>query len=219
MNAPIAREADRGFSLPELIVTMMLLGVAMTVIVSLFVSFSSVFNRERESTDNVNQAALIMDASTKVIKAGTPLGAVTSTGSPRPAFITANDKSIELYSNVSDTSDNLAPIRVKLAVDGDKIVESRWKAQSSTEPWTFAMSGAPDSKRTLGTGVVSTRPVFTYHSLDGSPIASPVPTAKLGLISTITVSVTTKTGSGRADPVTLTNQVRLPNLPTARLGQ
>lgn len=219
------RRDERGFSIPEMIVAMSLLGVVMTLVLTFVVSFSTTFSKERAAFESTNVAAVGMNSLTKVIRSGTTL-----TEPDRAIFLKADNEELIMYSYLADDSVDPAPIRVRFAIDANRqLREARWNASSSDNPWTFpALTAPPVSQRVVARTIVAPTAaqlaaggsyLFTYLNIDGAVIPTPVATNQLGNIATVRVTMTVQAdGTGRAEPVVLQNRVAMPNLTTSRLG-
>ena len=230
-------EAESGFSLLELIVAMAILGIAMALIAGLFISFTNNFTETRSLNDSTNVAAIGMNEMTKVIRAGTIID--VATGADEPVFVKAEKEEVILHSYLADTSVNPAPILVRLAVNTDrKLTEERWNATKVGEQWTFpalVLTPAPSRIATTAASnnVIASKLIapttaqvaagekylFTYLDINNQPIATPVPTAQLGNIASVQVTMLVQADiTARAAPVKLQSRVGLPNLTSSRIG-
>ena len=224
---------DDGVGLVELIVTIAVFAILMTMIVSIFSSFSQTFSNERAQSDSINVAGVGMNELTKVIRAGTIIDLKST--EDRPIFVEAQDESVTLYSYVADNSLDPRPIRVKFSIDADRqLLESVWKADPSPEGWVFKVdtvpSTAPDSTRIIARKIIARTNaevaagkarLFTYIDSAGNKVATPVTAGApaRGLIAAVVVTMNVQADdTNQAPPVELRTRVGLPNLSTSRLG-
>lgn len=213
---------------------MALFSIAMTLVVTLFVTFSTNFTRERAMSESTNTAAIGMNQVTKVVRAGTTL-----TKPDRPVFVKADREELILHSYLADDAFAPEPIMIRLGIDANRqLIEQRWNATTVAGSWDFpdlVLTPAPSrivtppaTSRVIARKIIAPTPaevsagqlyLFTYLRADGTAIASPVPAAELGNIATVKVTMTVQADeTGRAAPVTLQNRVGMPNLTASRLG-
>lgn len=216
----VRRSGDAGVSLPELLVTMMLLGLFSALVLGLVTSVTRTFTRERAATDSSMIASNGMNELTRMVRAGTSL--LVTGGTQAPVFIDAGPRTATLYSYIDTNSKNPRPVKVQFRVDDQgRLLESRWLATSTAEPWTFKAN--PDSTRTVATSVIAGKQdLFTYFNAAGGvlPYAND---GKLTLtnreaVAAVRIQLTVQTDpAGRADPVMLRNTVSIPNLGISRV--
>lgn len=207
---------------------MALLAIVMTLVLSLFTSFTTNFTRERAATDSVNIASSGMNEITRVTRAGTIIE--RESGSDLPVFVEADDESVILYSYLADNALDPAPIRVQLEVEDDRRLFVRtWDAERVGGEWVFPdLVEHPDFERVLARMVrapsvdgliTAAHPLFTYLTTDGIPLSTPVNSANLGNIATVSVELVVQADiTDSATPYRLHNRVGIPNLTDSRMG-
>lgn len=221
---------DDGLTLVELLVAMILLGILLTVIAGLYSSALRAVTQARGQTGNTKIASTIMNETARVIRAGTE-NPLTPPALPAPALVSATKDDILLYAYINLTSSTEQPQLIRLRVDRTtgNYIESRWPATASTGGrWTFPTNPcvttntptgctAPTSKSTLGGAIpASHTEVFKYYGSNGLQI--PVPTGGLSaddraLVASVKVTIVVQpTLTDSTNPVTLENQVGMPNL-------
>jgi len=218
---------DGGVSLPELIVTMMLISVLSLVVLGLVSSISRTFTRDRSATDSTNIAAVGMNEITRVIRSGTE---IPMTGGRRPVFIAAGAEFLEMHAFLDTSAADPQPVKVRFEVSGSRdLTEHRWFANAASEPnWTFVGTAtSPSTSRVIARKIspVAAAPVFQYYdSLDRDAVALVIPGSGFTatqLASIVRVEVTLSVQAdltARAEPVVLTNTVGIPNLGVNLLG-
>lgn len=213
--------ADRGFSLPELIVAIALTSILMTLVVTLFVSFSQSFTRERALTNSTTMAGIGMNEVTKVIRAGT---IIDQKDADLPIFLKADKESVVLFSYLAADSTNPAPVQIELTVTGGNLIEKRWTMPKTGDYWVAPTAGATASSsrvivRDIAKPTGAESYLFTYLAEDGSVLAAPVTPSNRGNIAAVQVTMAIQSDpTGRADKVTLAGRVGIPNLVASRLG-
>lgn len=200
---------DEGFTLAELMVTMMLLGIITSITVAAAMQTSRTVVQESTRLDSLAIATVGMNDLTKTVRAGTEIQVLSAPN--LPAFAAVGPESMTLYVNLGPI-----PSKVTYTVDGNReLIEQTTKANPSSGPyWTF--SGTPTTitmARKIPTG--SAQPLFTYYDGNGdvvAPTGSTDPTV-LATIERVGISLTVQAnGIANVPAVTLTNKVALPNL-------
>ncbi|GGE81889.1 pilus assembly FimT family protein [Mycetocola zhadangensis] len=207
----LRRAKESGISLVELLVAMVLLGVASTIVIGLFLSATQTVSMASAIHNDTGTASNVMNAVSKAIRSGTT---VRVSGAPNaPALITATPTELVMYSLADSDAVDPRPVRIEFTRDPTslQLVEKRWApAAAANGFWDFT---APTliSSRTFP-GALTNGNVFTYNTAAGDAVPAPT-AAQLGLIASVTVEVTVH-GDARASgtPVILKNTVGMPNL-------
>ncbi|MCW4385332.1 type II secretion system GspH family protein [Salinibacterium sp. SYSU T00001] len=220
---------EAGFSLPELIVAMFLFSIVSTLAVTLVVTVSQAFMRERAATDSTNVAAVGMNEVTRIIRAGTLVP--QASGNDLPVFAEAKKESVTLHAYIDTSSSTPRPLRVRFAIDPATrdLVETRWlSTPHPTVPGAWVFNSTPDSSRVIARKIVvpagGEASLFTYYRIvAGEPQeisigSGGVSSSLFGEIAVVEVRMKVQADiTERADPVTITNRVGLPNLGISRL--
>lgn len=227
---------DSGVSLPELLVAMVLLSILMTIVVSVFSSFTQTLTRSQSATDSTNVAALGMNEVTRVIRSGTEIE-VNGTSTNLTAFRVAKRESAVVYAYLDTNSTTPAPVMVEFAITPSRdLVERRWAAIRVGTFWTFPdpLTATPASSRIIAKKIVVPTAgeayFLTYLKTDGCPTSQPtcpivaasgdeLSAAERSLIVAVEVTVKVQADpTARAAAVTITNRVGIPNLGRSRVG-
>ena len=230
------RRDDDGLTLIELLVAIILLGVLLTIVASVYISSLSVVALGRDLTQNTKVAANAMNEASRVIRAGTDNPRVPPT-IPDPAFVIAKRDEVLMYAFINLTSAAEQPQMIRIRVDRTtgKVIESRWPAvQSADKRWQFPANpcvtvnnpvgcAAPTQNSVLaqtispqGTGATALPDVFSYLDADGNAITQT--SAGLSLadrrkVSAVRVSISVQTSlTDKSNAVLLENTVGIPNL-------
>lgn len=232
MNRLVARvmrrlhRDDAGFSLPELLVTIFVLGVLSTVVVSFYVAMTGAFTEDRAATDSTSTASVGMNNLTRVIRAGTEIR-VQGQSLNNPVFVEARNEDLTLHAYLDTDSTDPRPIKVRFWINGEReLMETRWDSTRVNGSY-FVFNTTPSSTRVIARTVAArtgTEPwLFTYRTPDGTII--PVPTTgsfttnQLRNIASVQVRLTVQADvTLRAAPVTLQSTVGIPNLGISRVS-
>ena len=221
---------ERGLTLPELLITIMLLSILMTLVVAGFVSFSRTLTDQRMAADNTSAASIAMNETTRVIRSGT-LHPVTGQVEPDPVFAAIGRREVVLYSYLDTDASDPRPVKVRFWVnDRRELEETRTVGVPvSGQRGVFTYTGASTS-RVIARRIVfnGSAPVFTYLDKNGAAVTVPTSgTLKadtiarketIRSIAAVQVRFTVQTDDrGQATPATLQNTVGIPNLGVSRV--
>lgn len=216
-----ARHDDRGISLAELLVTIMIFGIVLTVVTSTFISLTRATSQAGTTDSNVRVAANGMNEMTRIIR-GAVNNPVPGAASDSPAFSEATPESMTLTTAVNQTGSITQPVQVRLYLGTDRSLIEKKTASVAYQTSFWQFTGAA-SQRTL-TGAVSASsasvPVlFQYFDQSGAPLVpqsnGALSPAQMSAISTVTVSITIAGGKATDPGVRLVNTVGLPNINTS----
>jgi len=222
---------DDGITLVELLVAILLLAVASAMVTNLYFSTTKAVATSSSLTQNTRTAANAMDEISRVIRVA---NSNLSTGNTvNPAVVEAKPESITIISYVDSKSlVEPEPSKVEFSVDPTtrQIVERRWTASKDKDKyWVFL--GSASSTRILPGRVIAPSgadavSLFTY--LEPHPVKEnaelgekvPLSNAAGGLTSeqrkkvrSIRVTLVIRGAEdGKSAPVTLQNDVGMPNL-------
>lgn len=211
---------DRGISLVELIVAMMIFSILLAMTVGFFSSAGRATTVNRGVDLTTRTASTGLDEMTRIIR-GATTNPVLNQQLPDPAFVSAftNANSIRLYSQVNLTSSVAQPVMVQFSVSGSNLVEQTWQPITTGGYYTFATN--PTTTKVIASPVVLPAAggpnLFSYIDTTNAtiPITGGAVTNISG-IAAVTVSLQTGTANTSARSTLLTNTVGLPNLNIAR---
>lgn len=232
MNILVARTLrrlhrdDAGFSLPELMVTIFVMGVLSAVVVSFYVAMTGAFTEDRAASDSTTTASVGMNNLTRVIRSGTTIR-VQGQSLNNPVFVEAKNEELTLHAFLDTESADPKPIKVRFWINAQReLMETRWNSSRVSGAY-FVFDATPASTRVIARTVAArtgTEPwLFTYRAPDGT--VQPVPTtgsftiAQLRNIASVQVRLTVQADTSlRAAPVTLQSTVGIPNIGISRVG-
>ncbi|MGY4858101.1 PulJ/GspJ family protein [Cryobacterium sp. AP23] len=219
-----AISSDQGFSLTELLVAMMLLGLVMVMVTGLFAGAKRASNESSAISGNTKSAANGMNEVSRILRAATD-NPVLNQAVDSPAFLgsgTGNEIAT-VYAYVNLASSSQLPVKVQFSLDTNRnLIEQRW-AGTVISAGYWAFTGTPTTRVLAGAVIPKsgTNPyLFTYLTSTGATI--PVPTGGFTddvLRTVAAVQVTIAVGATKTSTtaiVTLQNTVGLPNLAIAR---
>ncbi len=220
---------DDGFSLVELLVSITLLALIVSMVAGLYVSSMKTIGFAKSLTQNSKFAANAMNEISRVIRAGTanPVAGVSLSD---PAFVSATNEELTIYAYVNLNSAAEQPVMIQLRLNSlRQLIENRWPATAISTGWTFPdpASTPPSSTRMLAATVAPNSAgqpqLFSYLRSDGTPLTVPtvgaLSAADRRTIASVMVTLTVQASmTDSTNPVTLENTVGIPNLGLTRVG-
>lgn len=205
---------ELGISLVELLVSMMIFAIILTLVGSMYASMARTVALGNSSNQSTKVAATTMNEVSRVIRfaAANPV-----LGQPQsdPAISTFSAEALTVYSYVDADATTPKPIQISFTVDASRrLVESRYAATPAAGFWIFA-TPTPYSTRILaggiGTPTGAELPLFSYEYQMVNEVQT---------IVAVQVNLkVTADGNSVGQPVTLQNTVGMPNLGLPRSGQ
>lgn len=204
--------SEAGVSLVELIVTIMVTGIVLSIVAAMFVNVAKVTADSNGTNTRSSIAANVMNEMSKVIRLAAN-NATASSEDPDPAIVSATASALTVYSYADTSPSAPAPAKVTFRVDSSGTVwEDRVAGSASGSYWVF--TGAATS-RNLGSPI-GTANLFTYLDQGGLPVApgsTGLTLAQRSTIASVRVTVTIANNPTLgSDPVVITNTVGMPNL-------
>jgi len=210
---------DDGLSLVELLVSMMITGIVLAIVGSLFVNVARITTNSNATTVRNGVASNVMNEVTKVIRTAAN-NAVLGRTDPDSAIVTATPNTLTLYTFVDTAPALPAPSKVSFRIDTKgNLVEDRIQGTDSSGFWVF--TGAVRSRTVPGPiqSLTGAGALFVYLDADANPI---LPTsgsltaeqraAVRSIQVTVRIANDPTTGS---DPILIVNTVGMPNLELA----
>ena len=226
-SATVEREGDdAGFTLVELIVAVVILGLVLTMVGGFFITTTRIVAMTRTTSESTGTASNVLDEVSRVIRSGTD-NPVLAQPLAAPAFLTATTESLTIYSYVdsyvSGSSTELRPQIVQVSLTTDRRVrEKRWVPSSSASGYFVfpALTTTPASSRIIGGPLAATPsggvPLFTYLNQAGAPVVQPATgytPDQLRTVAAVKLTVRVSGTDAQSDnTVLLQNTVRIPNL-------
>ncbi len=222
---------ERGTTLSELVVVMLILGIVAAATAALTIGFQRTNAQNITRQDQIDVARTAVERMSKTIRTAVKPSQLTSncSGCIADAFIKAEGYSMQFYANLDNKDNAVGPSRVTYSVatsgpDAGVLIE---KVQLP-EPGELTGAGyvycdaeaagastecqSRLSVRRLAVGVVTTGavPLFTYYDASGAAMPSPVAAPEAVLSVEIDVNVQTPNAT-RAAPTEYIQRVTLPN--------
>lgn len=210
---------DSGIALIELVVSMAISLLMLTLIARMFAQVTHVASDGMSTRSATGTAATVLDEVTRVVRQGTRVSTSVSTVEGGVvAGSTSTSLSVDslVDATVTPGQATIVPTRVVFSVDASgAMIEQRFAGTVANGYTTFATTGT--SRPVGGTILTSgaTAPLFVYQDASGAVVPSdtPLTTAQALSVASVTVTITAPNPvSYGSDPVQVTNEVTMPNI-------
>jgi len=229
---------DRGTSLTELLVSMMLFSIVLGVVLTLTMGFTRTNSQVLTRQDQVDVARVAAEVMSKKLRTSVMPSQLTTTcaGCTQDAFVLGQDFSVQFYANVDNPGNSVGPSRVTYTVTatstGVGTLTEKVQVPDSNIPTSTGyvycnaeIAGADANckkrltVRTLAQGVQMTSgaAVFAYFDANGAamlPSASggSLTASRLSDVYQVELMVRVQSPSGnKVKPTTYIQRVTLPN--------
>lgn len=213
-------DRDEGLGLAELVVTMFLGTMVLTILGTIFMSARSATSGVSARTTNTQQQRSALDALTKNLRTA------YSPGSSTTPFCYAQPNAVLFYANITPGGQ---PTLIKYSVDATGTLTESRQAPPTASTYAPCSTTTFSTTRTLARNISSSS-IFTYNATPTTANPTGVPLAFVGTpaavsttaasgvtpdisrIDTISISLAVQTPSSPAVPPTVVStQVQLPN--------
>jgi type II secretory pathway pseudopilin PulG len=228
---------DRGTSLVELVVVMLILGLVVAATVALTIGFQRTTSQNITRQDQIDVARTAVERMSKTIRTAVKPSQLTSgcAGCVADAFVKAEAYSVQFYANLDNQDNSVGPSRIIYTVptsgaDAGVLVEKVQRPDSNVPTatgYTYcdaeAVGATADCRSRLSTqqlavGVVTNgaNPLFSYYDPNGSvmtpAVGGSLAAGDLVNVLSIEIDVNIETPNvTRAGPTEYIQRVTLPN--------
>jgi prepilin-type N-terminal cleavage/methylation domain-containing protein len=204
---------DDGFTLAELLVVMMLMGIVGSMALFFVTTSADAIVKDQSRLDSLNIATVGMNQLSKAIRAGTEIEQAGTVN--LPVFSAVGSESMTFYSFTGTV-----PSQVAYEINaGRELIQRSVPADPASGP-TWEFTGTPSTRivaRQIPVPAPGDPPLFAYHDGTGALMTLPVGPAGLSQIERVTITLTVQTDLNQdVPPAVLVNQVGLPNVGIAR---
>lgn len=228
---------ERGTTLAELMVVMLILGIVAAATAALTIGFQRTNAQNVSRQDQIDVARTAVERMSKTIRTAVKPSQLTSgcTGCTADAFVQAGAYSVQFYANLDNPGNSVGPSRISYTVatsgtDAGALIEKVQRPDSNVPTSTgyvycdaTAAGASADclsrlTTQRLAVGVITSgaNPLFTYYDLNGSPLTPAVGgslvVTDLEKLLSIEIDVNVQTPNAtRAEPTEYVQRVTLPN--------
>ncbi|MDM7831226.1 PulJ/GspJ family protein [Cellulomonas edaphi] len=226
---------DRGNSLTEMLIVMLIFGVILAAVGTLTMGFTRSNSQNVSRQTQVESARMASETMSKYLRTAVMPSQLTSACTNcQDAFVLGQDFAVQFYANIDNPGNSVGPSQVTYTV-----VQSGASAGDLVEKVQIPDSNVPTSTgyiycnaeagtaspackarlrtRTVAKGVqvAAGAPVFTYYRKNGqrmTPTAGSLTTDDLSKVLAVELTVSVQSGkSYTVDPTTYVQRVTLPN--------
>jgi prepilin-type N-terminal cleavage/methylation domain-containing protein len=208
----IRRSGDRGMTLSELMVTMVLLGIVGTIMASAVVTVTNTITKTQARADSLDVSRLGMARLTKNVRSGM---AIQQAGAAdKPPFAEIGPNRMTLYASLGPV-----PTKITYYINSNReLVEQWYTGNAASNPyWTFTTT--PRTTVIARKIPAGASPLFTYYDYNGALLSTQTSTNAndLAQVRSVKIELTVDVDPARAGgPVTVSSTVVLPNLGIAK---
>lgn len=198
---------EAGFTLVEMLITLTLLGMVLTVVYKGLNTVNRTAYGYRDRLINLDEGRVLMATISKDLRTAARLQPDQS------PFIFAGGRRATFYANLNTST---GPSRVNVYVDASNRLIEEVIAAAGTAP-NYTYTSAP-TVRVVGSFVANSGALFTYLDDEENPLLPPTSTTSLSAADLLKVSsvgielAIRRTSRLATEPTTLINRVRLPNV-------
>jgi prepilin-type N-terminal cleavage/methylation domain-containing protein len=221
-------EGDDGFSLTEMLSTLVIMGVLTAIVSTMFITSLKATQSNAGRLEQQNSGRTAMESLSRIIRGAvlpSSLGTCSTTcSSGAAAFIQGNATSMSFYTDVDNSNNAYGPSQVTLSVSaGGVLTQTTQQADPGSASvgytWTtctYLAAGCSKRVVVLAQGVVTTGNLFTYYTFGSTtPITGTLSAPQLANVDAVDIYLQIKlTSSAKAATSTFVQRVSLPNVDT-----
>jgi prepilin-type N-terminal cleavage/methylation domain-containing protein len=211
--------ADRGLTLVELAVTMMIMGVLASAATALYQTSLRTTTGTQSRLEEINDGRIAVSAMSRSLRTAIlPSQLYDTSSTETAAFIEATPLSMRFYANINNPDNSIGPSRVTYTVSAaGELVETM---QPPNQPvinnkYVYcdpAATGCVVSRKVLARGIDPAAAIFTYYDALGAALTGSVLTqAQMESIDAVDVTLTVEQPGSGGDGTTYVNRIALPN--------
>jgi prepilin-type N-terminal cleavage/methylation domain-containing protein len=213
------KQDERGLTLVELSVTMMIMAVLAAAAAALYVGSLKTATGTQSRLEEVNDGRIAVSAMSRSLRTAIlPSQLYDTSSTETAAFIEATPLSMRFYANINNPDNSIGPSRVTYTVTPQgELVET---VQPPNQPvinnkYVYcdpAAAGCSVSSKVLARGVDPAVRIFTYYDpLGASMSGSVLSQAQMENIDSVDVSLTVEQRGSGGDGSTYVTRIALPN--------
>jgi hypothetical protein len=220
------RRDDRGVTLAELTVTMLVLSLFVTCVIMMVTASQKVSLGVKERLDQSNTMTIAMERISRNLRTAVLQSQLTTVCTlsvcTDAAFLQGTPTSVQFYADVDNPKNSIGPSKVSYSVVGGVLTETVQKPDSpnpDASGYHYCTSGATCVIRTtvIATGVSTAQNVFTYYNAT-DPVnamtltAGALSTEQLKTVDSIDVQLKVQVAGGaNVGAASAVQRVALPN--------
>jgi prepilin-type N-terminal cleavage/methylation domain-containing protein len=213
------RRDDRGLTLVELGVTMMIMGVIAAAATALYVGTLRTATGTQSRLEEINDGRIAVSAMSRALRTAIlPSQLYDTSSTETAAFIEATPWSMRFYANINNPDNSIGPSRVTYTVTAaGELVETMQRPNQPVIDNRYiycdpTLPGCPVSRKILARGVDPAAPIFTYYDpLGASLTGSTLTQEQMESIDSVDLTLTVQQRGSGGGGSTYVNRIALPN--------
>jgi prepilin-type N-terminal cleavage/methylation domain-containing protein len=213
-------DADRGFTLVEMLAVISILGVVLAIAFGALISSQKTVRGNANRLDQTQQAKTAMESMSKSVRTAVLPSAVGGANADVAAFLQADWNKVSFYGNLNNQANAFGPSKVSYVLNSNgTLVETIQPStgKDASGAYAYCTVGSPGcvvKTRTVASNVVysPSQPIFVYYS-QAQPTGMTVPIDPVSLRAVNSIDIQVSVKAGREVPAsTVVTRVSLPNV-------
>lgn len=214
-----AADDDRGVSLSELLVTMMVASILLAIAGSMFVTVAQTTTASNQTRDAATVAGTVTNSIGRAIRSAVQLPKANQTALDSAVMAGSGPSTVTVSTLVMPASSTtLTPVKIRYSVVNGALIEETWTGTNATGYWVFA--GTANRTKTLGSTIVlptgTQASMFGYFDGAGNAItvaATGLTDAQRATVASIKLTLRVRSEkSATAKPIIIDTTIGMPNL-------
>lgn len=220
---------DQGFSLPELLVSMVVSSIVIAGLATIFEADVRTSAVTSTRLDQTNDARVAVEAMSRNLRAAVMPSQLLDTTNIDNAFISGGPTWVTFYADLDNAAGNVGPSRVTICLVGGgsscaggtagQLVETIQRPNNPppADP-QYCTPGplCPVNMRVLASGVLSSTPIFKYYDSLGNPLSGVLAAADLANVDSMSIDISVQRTNafgalGKVAPSEYVDVVQMPN--------
>lgn len=224
----IRAHVDAGFSLAEVLVVMLVMGILGSAVSALFIASIKTTESTSARLNQENSDRTAMDVMSRALRTAvlpSSLASCSPTCGATAAFIQGSAFKVAFYADIDNPNNTVGPSQVTFTVDASgNLMETIQPADAGSAstgytwtPCTYGTAGCALRKKLLATGVITSGAnLFTYYSYGSTtPITGNLTATQLANVDAVDLVLSVHQSTAKSvTPTTYVNRVALPNVDT-----
>ena len=211
---------DRGFTLPELLVAMLVTSIVLAGMAGIYEATVRTNSITQTQVDATNDARVAVESLSRDLRTAVLPSQLQDLANGDAAFITGEAQKVQFYANIDNPDNTIGPSRVtfELKSDGSLVRTVQQPNAHAADDFDYQYCSPGPGCTTiktfvLATGVDATSPLFVYFDNSGNQMATPLTAGQLADVDSIEITVSVQKGNAFATvpATTYVERVSLPN--------
>jgi prepilin-type N-terminal cleavage/methylation domain-containing protein len=213
------RRSDAGLTLTEMLVSMMIMGILIAAVATLYLGSLRSSTGTRARLEEVNDGRIAVSAMTRSLRTAIlPSQLYDAAAVDQAAFIEASPFEMRFYANIDNPDNTIGPTRVTYTVNANgDLMETKQRPNQPIVDNRFiycdpASPTCAVDQRVLARGVDPAASIFTYYDALGLPFpAAELTQEQMENIDAVDIVLTVEQAGSGGNGSTYVSRIALPN--------